>query len=252
MDDEQSQLGEPDPEPGPSAAAKAFARLSDRVAGMEERLDGRMAMMTRALEHIAIEKQSIEIPDYSPTLAKMGGLLATLAGQAKKIMDAPAMQLTPEGMANRIDKAAQAARETDRATVKQAQELHRQTHADQMLAIGAVRTKREQHLHMLYTGMGTALAVMLLWLIYPGWATSIGPRSWLWPERTARRVLGEQTLWDAGIRLMRAGNPDGWQAIVEATDMRRENNDAIAACQNAAAKAKEPVRCTIRISAIER
>jgi len=246
MDDEQSLLRDPEPDPAPSAA-EAFARLSERVAGMEERLDGRMAMMTRALEHIAIEKQSIEIPDYSPTLAKIGGVLATLAGQTQKIMDAPAIQLTPEGMADQIGKAARAARETDRATIEQAQELHRQTHADQMRSIGAVRTKREQRLHMLYTGMGAALAVMLLWLAYPGWAASSGPRNWLWPERTARRVLGEPTLWDAGIRLMRAGNPDSWQAIMDAAEMRRENSDAIAACQTAAVKAKESVRCTIRV-----
>jgi hypothetical protein len=214
---------------------------------MEERLDGRMAVMSRALEHIAVEKQSIEVPDYSPTLAKMGGILATLAGQTKTIMDAPAMQLTPESMAERIGGAARAARETDRATIKQAQELHRLTHTDQMRAIGAVRTKREQRLQMLYTGIGTALAVTCVWLIYPGWAASIGPQSWLWPERVARRVLGEPTPWDAGIRLMRAGNPEGWQAILDAADMRRENRDTINACERTAVKAKETVRCTIRI-----
>jgi len=46
---------------------------------------------------------------------------------------------------------------------------------------------------------------------------------------------------------MQAGNPEGWQAIVDAADMRQANRDAIAACERAAAKAKEPVRCTIRI-----
>ena len=40
----------------------------------------------------------------------------------------------------------------------------------------------------------------------------------------ARRVLGEATAWDAGIRLMRADNPEAWQAIVNAADMARENH----------------------------
>ncbi|WP_371431964.1 DUF6118 family protein [Novosphingobium sp.] len=245
MDDERSLLNEPNPQP--NAAAEAFARLSERVTGMEERLDGRMAVMARALEHMAIEKQSIEIPDYSPTLAKIGGILATLAGQTKKIMDAPAMQWTPESMAERIGAAAQAAREADRATIKQSQELHRQTCADLSRAIGTIRTMKQQRLHLLYCGLGTAVAVSLLWLIYPGWAANAGPQGWLWPERVARRTMGEATLWDAGIRLMRAGNPEGWQAIVDAADMRRENSDAINACKRAAVKAKEPVRCTVRI-----
>mgnify|MGYP003647408096 CR=1 FL=1 len=245
MDDEQRLLNEP--EPRPNAAAEAFAHLSERVAAMEERLEGRMAVMARALEHIAIEKQSLEFPDYGPTLAKMNGYLATLAGQTKTIMDAPAMQLTPESMAERIDVAADAARATDKATIKKSLELHHQVHADQMRAFGTIRTKQEQRWHMLYCGGGAALAISLLWLIYPGWAASISPQSWLWPERVARRTLGEPSLWDAGIRLMRAGNPEGWQAIVDAADLARENRDTLAACEKSTAKINEPVRCTIRI-----
>ncbi|MEC3911014.1 DUF6118 family protein [Sphingobium sp. CR2-8] len=247
MDDEQSLLNEPEPEPRPNAAAEAFAQLSERVAAMEERLEGRMAVMARALEHIAIEKQSIEYPDYGPTLAKMNGYLATLAAQTKTIIDAPAMQLTPESMAERIGDAAHAARETDRATIKKSLELHHQVHADQMRAVGTIRTKQQQRWHIMYCGGGAALAVSLLWLIYPGWAASIGPQSWLWPERVARRTLGEATVWDAGIRLMRTENPEGWQAIVDAADLARENRDSLAACQRAAAKAKVPVSCTVRV-----
>ena len=247
MDDEQRLLNEPETEPRPNAAAEAFARLSERVAAMEERLEGRMAVMARALEHIAIEKQSIEFPDYGPTLAKMNGYLATLAGQTKTIMDAPAMQLTPESMAERIGEAAHAARETDRATIKKSQELHHQAHANQMRAVGIARTKQEQRWHMLYCGGGAALAISLLWLIYPGWAASIVPQSWLWPERVARRTLGEPTLWDAGIRLLQAGNPDAWRTIVDAANLARENRDNLVACQKAAAKAKEPVGCKVRV-----
>ena len=245
MDDEQSLLNEPEPQP--NAAAEAFLALRDRVAGMEERLDGRMAVMARALEHIAIERQSIEFPDYSATLAKMGGHLATLVGQMKAIMDAPTMQLTPESMAKRIGAASEAARETDRATIRKLQELHNQAHADQMRAIGAIRTKQQHRWHMLYTGIGAVLAVMLLWLVYPGWAASLAPHGWHWPERVARRTLGEALLWDAGIRLMRADNTEAWQALVEAADMRRENRETIAMCEQVAAKAKGPVRCTISV-----
>ena len=247
MDNEQSLLNEPEPEPRPNAAAEAFAHLSERVAAMEERLEGRMAVMARALEHIAIEKQSLEFPDYGPTLAKMNGYLATLAGHTKTIMEAPAMQFTPESLAERIGAAAEAARETDRATIKKSLELHHQAHADQMRAVGAIRTKKEQRWYMIYCGGGAAVAVSLLWLIYPGWAASIGPQSWLWPERVARRTLGEPSLWDAGIRLMRIANPEGWQVIVDAANLARENRNNIAACEKASAKIKGHVRCTIRI-----
>jgi hypothetical protein len=247
MDDEQALLNEPEPETQPNAAAEAFAHLAEQVARMDDRMDRRMELLTSAVENVVREKQAIEIPDYTSTLGEMNGRLATFAGKLKIIAESPALKLTPEAMGQEITKAAQAAHETDRATIAKSQQLHREAHADLTRATGTIRTKREQRLHMLYTGISTALAVSLLWLIYPGWAASLAPRSWLWPEGVARRTMSEATTWDAGIRLMRADNPESWQAIVNAADMARANRDTIAACERRAAKAKEPVRCTIRI-----
>jgi hypothetical protein len=245
--DDQSLLNGPEPQPPTGTAAEAFARLAARVEAMEQRIDGRLAVISRALEHIAVEKQGIEVPDYNPTLAKINAALAEIAKHLKPLSQSEALNMTPESMAERIIVAAEAARDTDKASIKQAQALLREAHADQMRAIGAVRTKDQQRLHKLHTGIGTALAVSLLWLFYPGWAASLAPNGWHWPERVATRTMGEASPWEAGIRLMRAGNPDGWRAIVDAADMRQVNRDAIAACERTAEKVKEPVRCTIRI-----
>jgi len=38
----------------------------------------------------------------------------------------------------------------------------------------------------------------------------MAPQGWHRPERVARRTMGEPTLCDTGIRLMQAGNPEGW------------------------------------------
>nr|WP_256213531.1 DUF6118 family protein [Sphingobium sp. YR768] len=46
---------------------------------------------------------------------------------------------------------------------------------------------------------------------------------------------------------MRVANPSGWHAIVEATEMRRTNADAIHKCQMAAARSEKIVRCAIDI-----
>ncbi|MDH2133616.1 DUF6118 family protein [Sphingobium yanoikuyae] len=245
--DDQSLLNGPEPQPPTGTAAEAFAHLAARVEAMEQRIDGRLAVFARALAHIAVEKQSIEVPDYNPTLARINAALADIAKHMKPLSQSEALNMTPESMAERMMSSAEAARETDKASIKQGQALLREAHADQMRAIGAIRTKVQQRWHMGYTGLGTALAVSLLWLFYPGWAASLAPSGWHWPERVAARTMGEPSLWEAGIRLMRAGNPDGWQTIVDAADMARENRDVIAACERAAQKAKEPVRCTIRI-----
>lgn len=59
-------------------------------------------MLTRAVEHVAIEKRDIEIPDYSPTLAKMNGVLANVTARMKGAEEAPALQITPENLAERL------------------------------------------------------------------------------------------------------------------------------------------------------
>ncbi|MGV7123218.1 DUF6118 family protein [Sphingopyxis sp. 550A] len=245
--DEQSLLNGPEPAPPTGTAAEAFARLAARVEAMDARFDGRLAVIARALEHIAIEKQSIEVPDYNPTLGKINANMAEFAKHMKALSQSEALRTTPESMAERIMAAAEGARESDRIALKEMRELNRQSNAAINKAVGTLRAKEDQRWHMLYAIGIAVLAISLLWLFYPGWAASIGPQSWHWPERVARRTMGEPTLWDAGIRLMQAGNPEGWQAIVDAADMRQANRDTIAACERAAEKAKEPVRCTIRI-----
>lgn len=245
--DEQSLLNGPEPQPPTGTAAEAFARLAARVETMEGRLDGRLAVIARALEHIAVEKQSIEVPDYNPTLGKINATLAEFAKHMKGLIQSEALRMTPENMAERIDAAAETAREADRIAIREMRELNRQSIAAMSRATVTLRAKEDQRRHLLYAIGGAILAISLLWLFYPGWAASMAPQSWHWPEGAARRTMGEPTLWDAGIRLMQAGNPEGWQAIVDAADMRQANRDTINACERAAIKAKEPVRCTIRI-----
>ncbi len=67
------------------------------------------------------------------------------------------------------------------------------------------------------------------------------------PERLARHMVGEPTLWEAGTRIMRADSPAAWQAIADAAELRRDNREAINACERAAIKAGQPVRCIVKV-----
>lgn len=232
------------PEPEPETAAEAFARLDDRVAG----LDGRIALMTRAVEHMAAERLNIEIPDYNPTLEKTNAYLAAITKRLKAIEEAPALDMTPEDMGTRIAAAAQKAREGDRASVQQAQ----QSQADAVQAlhriVGNVRTREQQRQHLWWGIGGGVLAGCLLWAILPGVLLRTLPQSWHMPENMARHIIGEPTLWEAGARLMRADSPEAWSLIVEATDMHRVNRDTIATCRRKAEKAKRSIHCSIKVA----
>lgn len=213
------------------------------------RLDGRIALMTRAVEQMSAERATIEIPDYDPTLRKTNAHLADIDTRLEAIEGAPALHLTPEDMGARIAAAGQKARDVDRATIQQA----RQDQASAVQAlhqiIGNARTQRGQRQHLLWGIGGGMFAGCLLWSFLPGVTARAMPDSWHWPERRAAGMVGEPTLWDAGIRMMRAEAPESWQFVAEAAEMRRENREAVEACQKRAAKAKRSVRCTIRIGA---
>ena len=62
-------------------------------------------------------------------------------------------------------------------------------------------------------------------------------------------VIMQADRWNAGIALMQAGSPDGWRGVADASDLVRVNQEALAACREAAARAKKEQRCTITVPA---
>ncbi|WP_084584495.1 DUF6118 family protein [Sphingomonas azotifigens] len=239
MPDEQSPSTEP--EAAPETAAQAFARL-----------DGRIALMSRAVEHLAAERANIDVPDYSATLGQMNSRLATIARELGGIAEKPAMQLTPENLATRMDAAAAQSRRADSATLREAREAHQEAARIIRDLVGAVRNQRDQRERLLWTAGGSLLAGCLLWSFLPGVLARTLPENWHMPERLARHMIGEPTIWEAGARMMRADSPAAWQAIADTAEMRRDNRETIDACEQAASKVKQPVQCTIRVKARNR
>ncbi len=234
MPDEQSPSNTP--EAVPETATQAFARL-----------DGRIALMSRAVEHLAAERANIDVPDYSATLGQMNARLVTIAQELEAIAEKPAMLLTPERLATRMDAAAAQSRRADSATLRESREAHQDATRIIRDLVGAVRNQRDQRERLLWTAGGSLLAGCLLWSFLPGVVARTLPVDWQMPERLARHMIGEPTLWEAGTRMMRADSPEGWKAIADAAEIRRDNREAIDACEQVASKTKRPVRCTITI-----
>ncbi|MBA2932593.1 hypothetical protein HZF05_00665 [Sphingomonas sp. CGMCC 1.13654] len=154
MDDIASPIEQ---EPEEETAAQAFTRL-----------DGRIAMMARAVEHLAAERASIDIPDYSATLGQMNTRLAAAAQALAEIAGKPAMQLTPEALASRMNAAAEKSRAMDQTTLREAREGHVDATRTIRGLVGVMQGVRERRRRLVWSAGGALLAGCVLWSILPG------------------------------------------------------------------------------------
>jgi hypothetical protein len=61
-------------------------------------------------------------------------------------------------------------------------------------------------------------------------------------------AIMHSTKWDAGIALMKAGDPEGWSQFVSDAELISANRGKVGICRAAAAHEKREQRCTIVIS----
>ena len=236
-----------DLEPEPDAPAPEAA--SDPAAEAFARLEGELALMRRAVQHLAAERADIVIPDYGTTLTDMAKRLVALSRGINAIADHPAMQLTPDSLGARIEAVAESAWRSDHDRILQARTELDRAIQDLRAITAQARTAGEQRLQLFQVAGGCVLAGIFLWSFLPGTIARAMPESWYWPERIAARMVGTSSLWDAGARMMQAGDPQAWNALLHAADIQRDNRDAIEACRKSAATSQQPVRCTVRIRA---
>lgn len=244
---------EAEAKPKPRAKRKAKPRLakveSDPAAEAFARLEGELALMRRAVQHLAAERADIIIPDYGATLTEMTKRLEDMAENLDCIEEHPAMQVTPDNFGRRIEAAAEAARRGDQARINDAYNELRQATQDMRGVTSRARNSADQRRTVFQAVGGGVLGGILLWSFLPGTIARSVPESLHWPERMAAKMVGESSRWDAGTRLMRSESPQALYALERAADLLRDNRDAIEACQKSAANAKQPVRCTVRIRA---
>ena len=232
----------PTPEPQPEAATE-----TDPATEAFARLEGEMAMVRHTVQNMARERADIVIPDYTATLSQMAEQLAQVSKTLSTIGSKPAIEMTPEDIAVQIKR-------TSLDMLRDSSDLFRQGRKDLDIAtgrlaaiVGRVRTEAEQKRQTWrFAGVGL-VAGILLWSIFPGTIARAMPESWHWPERMARKALGEPSIVEAGIRLIRSQNPEGWEELAKAQRILSENREALDRCSEQAREAERPIACTISI-----
>ena len=165
-----------EPEPDPDAPVPEAA--SDPAAEAFARLEGELALMRRAVQHLAAERADIVIPDYGPTLTDMAKRMGAMSENLKGMAGHPAMQMTPDSVGNRIAAAAEAARRSDQDRINQARsDLNHATQELRSVSAHA-RTAAEQRQQLYQAAGGALLAGILLWSFLPGTIARAMPESW--------------------------------------------------------------------------
>ena len=86
----------------------------------------------------------------------------------------------------------------------------------------------------------------LLWLGITGPIARELPASWQVPERFAANTMG-MSKWEAGAKLMAAGDPDRWNSVVANEQLIADNKETVAACRKTVAREGKAMRCIVRI-----
>lgn len=223
-------------EEGPSEAAQAFQELRAEVT-----------LMRRAVERLTAERMEVpEPPDYSETLGVIANNITATAQRVDMLVKSPMLAMTPEQLAGRITAAASTARQEDRQTIATArtglEDVTRQLHG----YVVSARRGDEQNRWLMWSAIGGVVVGMMLWAVFAGIVARAVPASWQWPEKMAAHSL-DLPMWEGGQRLMRASAPDAFANIAAGDRIVTANRQALEACRKRADKAREAVRCTIKI-----
>lgn len=208
-----------------------------------ERLRGEVSLLRHAVEALTTARESVDIPDYEPTLERTEKVLGILVQQVDAVRKSPAMTLTPENMGGRLNASVAEATRELRAQVQATDAVLRSAAHDLQSMVASARRGEEQNRWLYIVGTSGVVLGLLLYAVLAGPIARWTPDSWRWPERMATRVLDEGTVWDAGQRLMQTAAPESWGVIVAAAPLADGNREAIQACREQAEKAKKPVRC---------
>jgi len=207
-----------------------------------EDLRAEVSELRRAVEALPGVWEESRPPDYTPSLGTIAQGMATVESRLAGIEQHPALRLTPEQHQQAVAQAGnmlmrEAVQKLDRA----AQDAERERHQLAGL-IGTARRQDEQRNWLLWAASG-ALVVGLLVSPFVAGALPFGGDS------AVAAVIMNANRWNAGIALMQAGSPDGWRGLADASNLVRVNQEALAACREAAEKAKKEQRCTITVPA---
>jgi hypothetical protein len=140
------------PDATPDSAAQAF-----------EALRGEVVLLRRAMEGFAAEHRSLEMPDYSESIARITSVVSAIGKRLVALSELPAFALSPQDFSNKILSASEAVREQDRQTILAGRSALCETVSLLTQLLQSAREADKQDRALLWAAGGGALLGMFVW-----------------------------------------------------------------------------------------
>ena len=207
-----------------------------------EDLRAEVSVLRKAIEALPDALDRNRSPDYSPDFAVIGQGMDAIGVSLENLQKHPALKMTPEQHGAAIANAGgalirEAVQKFDRAAQDADRERYNLTNV-----IGAARSKADQRF---WLTIAAAVGMMVGFGIFPFVMRAMP----LGLDSATAAVIMRANKWDAGMALMKAGNPDGWAQLTAAANLVSANREKIAVCRDAATDAKKEQHCTITMPA---
>lgn len=237
--DGRGQL-EPEATGDPTAA---FAALRRTIETQGARTIAEMAVMRRGLEAAFDQLEKIEPQaDYKPQLARIVKQIDQVSERLHGVEQSPVLQQGAQHYAAVMERSGRGlVMDAVQRLELKAASFERAGH-NLSACLASARKRNQQEWWILAAfGFGILPGIML---------TLFVPRvlPFSAASHVASIVMGAPA-WQAGMSLMAFGSPEGWRRVVTADQLLVANQEAVTACQKAAAKAAKEQRCTIIVPA---
>ncbi len=223
---------------------RAFEELKREVSAVW----AEVVVTRRALEALPDAWAENRPPDYAPELGRISKGMAAIAHHLVAIEKHPALEMTPQQYAARIENAGlSATREAERAYQKASIEASG-TKRDLAEMIGHMRGKKAQRDEVLFWAGLAGAGMLMFGLMVSPYLARILPFGW--DRSVAAIVMGKRDPWDAGTALMQESNPQETAQLAAAWRLLigdQANAKAVADCQDQAAKTHKPQDCRITV-----
>jgi hypothetical protein len=214
---------------------------SDPAQAFED-LRAEVSVLRKAIEVLPDALARNRAPDYSPDFAILGQGMDAIGVALENLQKHPALRLTPEQHGAAVAQAGgalirDAVQRFDQAT----QETERERYSLAKV-IGTARSKSDQRK---WLAIAAAIGLVVGFGAFPFVMRAMP----FGLDSATAAMLMRANEWDAGVALMKAGNPDGWAQLAADANLVSANRSKITDCRAAAAKEKREQRCTVIILA---